>query len=319
MENRRSRFCSKAVIYIINQPFFIPISTLFLLDRVIFLFYTLPTPDQPEPRCGKDRSLEKISVYIIAYNQEHKIEEAIQSVLWADEIVLVDSYSQDRTAEIAAGLGARIVQREFRGFGDLRNQAVAACSYEWIFSLDSDERCTPESRDEILKVIHSSSPRDVYYLPRRNFFMGRWIRFSGYFPDYRQPQLFRKGALVYRPDEVHEGFDIRSDLPPGYLEEPIWQIPFEKIAERLQKVQRYSDLGAKKLHSKGQTAGMAKALAHGSWAFFHTWIMRGGIFDGWPGFMIAFGNFEEIFYKYVKLHELAADWKLPRTDPIHRR
>lgn len=262
--------------------------------------------------------MEKISVYIIAYNQEHKIEEAIKSVLWADEIVLVDSNSRDRTAEIATGLGARIVQVEFRGFGDLRNQAVAACSYEWIFSLDSDERCTPESRDEILKVINSSSPREVYFLPRRNFFMGRWIRFSGYYPDYRQPQLFKKGALVYRQDEVHEGFDLLKDQPPGYLKEPILQIPFENFAERLEKVQRYSDLGARKLHSRGQSAGMGKALAHAFWAFFHTWIMKRGILDGWPGFMIAFGNFEEIFYKYLKLHEITADWKLPRADPLHR-
>jgi glycosyltransferase involved in cell wall biosynthesis len=145
----------------------------------------------------------KISAYIIAYNQESKIEDAVKSVLWADEIILVDSHSEDRTADIAADLGARIVQVEFKGFGDLRNQAIASCSHEWIFSLDSDERCTPEARDEILKVINSKDARDAYFMPRRNFFMGRWVKFSGYYPDYRQPQLFRKGALEYRKDEVH--------------------------------------------------------------------------------------------------------------------
>ena len=154
--------------------------------------------------------MKKISAYVIAYNQESKIEDAVKSVLWADEILLVDSHSEDRTAEIASGLGARVVQVEFKGFGDLRNQAVAACSHEWIFSLDSDERCTPEARDEILQVINSDNAKDAYYMPRRNYFMGRWIRFSGYYPDYRQPQLFRKGALVYRQDEVHEGAGRRQ-------------------------------------------------------------------------------------------------------------
>ena len=263
--------------------------------------------------------MKQISAYIIAYNQESKIEDAVKSVLWADEVVLVDSHSEDRTAELAASLGARVVQVEFRGFGDLRNQAVAACTYEWIFSLDSDERCTPEARDEILQVINSANPKDVYFMPRRNYFMGRWIRFSGYYPDYRQPQLFRKGALVYRQDEVHEGFDLTTDKKPGYLTKPIWQVPFEKFSERLQKVQRYSDLGAVKLHSRGVAAGMGKALAHGLWAFFHTWIIKGGILDGWAGFMIALGNFEEIFYKYAKLHETIADWKYPRTERITKR
>lgn len=263
--------------------------------------------------------MKKISAYIIAYNQESKIEDAVKSVLWADEIVLVDSHSEDRTAEIASGLGARVVQVEFKGFGDLRNQAVAACSHEWIFSLDSDERCTPEARDEILQVINSDNAKDAYYMPRRNYFMGRWIRFSGYYPDYRQPQLFRKGALVYRQDEVHEGFDLTTGTKPDYLKNAIWQVPFEKFAERLQKVQRYSDLGAVKLNSRGVTAGMGKALSHALWAFFHTWIIKGGILDGWAGFMIALGNFEEIFYKYAKLHEKIANWKYPRTERITRR
>ncbi|MBN2283118.1 MAG: glycosyltransferase family 2 protein [Deltaproteobacteria bacterium] len=263
--------------------------------------------------------MNKISVYIIAYNQESKIGDAVRSVLWADEIVLVDSYSGDRTAQIASELGARVVQVEFKGFGDLRNQAVAACTHDWIFSLDSDERCTPEARDEILQVINAPDARDAYFMPRRNFFMGRWMRHSGYYPDYRQPQLFRKGAVVYRQDEVHEGYDLQTDTAPGYLKKAIWQVPFENFAERLQKIQRYSDLGAVKLRSWGDSATMGKALSHATWAFFHTWLIKGGILDGWAGFMISLGNFEEIFYKYAKLCELLADWKEPGTEPLYRK
>jgi len=141
--------------------------------------------------------MSRITVYIIAYNEAEKIQAAVHSVLWADEIIVVDSHSTDDTVQIAEALGARVVQVEFKGFGDLRNQAIAACSHEWIFSLDSDERCTPEVRDEILEIVQAEKNVDAYYVPRRNFFMGQWIKHSGFYPDYRQPQLFRKGALVF--------------------------------------------------------------------------------------------------------------------------
>ncbi|MGB4360985.1 MAG: glycosyltransferase family 2 protein, partial [Rhodoferax sp.] len=139
--------------------------------------------------------MSKISVYIIAYNEAEKVSATIESVPWADEIVLVDSWSTDGTPEIAAKLGARVVQVDFKGFGDLRNQAIAACSHDWIFSLDADERCTPEVENEIRAITQDPAALDAYWVPRRNFFMGRWIKHSGWYPNYRQPQLFRKGRM----------------------------------------------------------------------------------------------------------------------------
>jgi glycosyltransferase involved in cell wall biosynthesis len=124
--------------------------------------------------------MSRISVYIIAYNESEKIGPAINSVLWADEIVVADSYSKDDTAAIAAEMGARVVQIEFRGFGDLRNRAMDACAHPWIFSLDADERCTPEAQDEILNTIADPGAADAYYIPRRNFFMGRWINIQAF-------------------------------------------------------------------------------------------------------------------------------------------
>ena len=134
----------------------------------------------------------KISVYIIAYNEVEKIRDCINSVLWADEIILADSHSTDGTSEIAQKLGAKVVHIEFKGYGDLRNQAISYCNGEWIFSLDSDERCTTEVRDEILSFIENSD-YDIYRIPRKNFFMGKWIKYSGWYPNYRQPQLFKNG------------------------------------------------------------------------------------------------------------------------------
>ncbi|MDQ6982198.1 MAG: glycosyltransferase family 2 protein, partial [Mariprofundus sp.] len=141
--------------------------------------------------------MSKISVYIIAYNEAEKIAAAVTSVLWANEVIVVDSHSTDGTAKIAASLGASVVQADFEGFGKLRNEAIASCSHDWIFSLDSDERCTPEAATEIRQIIAAPEAFDTYYVPRKNWFMGRWIKHCGWYPDYRQPQLFRKGALTF--------------------------------------------------------------------------------------------------------------------------
>ena len=258
-----------------------------------------------------------LSVYIIAYNEADKIEAAITSVLWADEIVVVDSYSQDGTAALAEHLGARVVQVAFQGFGDLRNQAMAACTHDWIFSLDADERCTPEARDEILACL-ADPQADAYYVPRRNYFMGRWIRYSGFYPDYRQPQLFRKGALVFKNDPVHEEYAIVSERPVAYLRHAIWQVPYKNLGEVMYKANKYSSLGAQKLAQRGKAGSMGQALLHGLWAFVQMYLIKRGILDGWPGFIIALGNFEGTFYKYAKLHELQANWSPPPSPPLYR-
>ncbi|OGQ97955.1 MAG: alpha-L-glycero-D-manno-heptose beta-1,4-glucosyltransferase [Deltaproteobacteria bacterium RIFOXYD12_FULL_55_16] len=263
--------------------------------------------------------MSKISVYIIAYNEAEKIRAAINSVLWADEIVVVDSHSQDDTAEIAGEMGARVVQVAFNGFGELRNQAMAACRYDWIFSLDADERCTAAAKDEILTLVQGDSPADAYYIPRRNFFMGRWIKYSGFYPDYRQPQLFRKGVLHFQPDAVHEGFELRTSRPVGYLEQAIWQKPYRNFAEIQHKAGRYSTLGAQKLLAAGRQGGMATAFWRACWAFLQIYLLKLGFLDGWAGFVIAFGNFEGTFYKYAKLHELQASWPEPESLPLRRQ
>jgi len=151
-----------------------------------------------------------ISVYIIAYNEVEKIRDCINSVLWADEIILVDSHSTDGTTEIAKELGAKVIHIIFNGYGDLRNQALKHCTGDWVFSLDSDERCTKEVMNEIINLI-DNAPFDIYHVPRKNFFMGKWIKYSGWYPNYRQPQLFRNGKMSYTLEPVHEGYISHSD------------------------------------------------------------------------------------------------------------
>jgi len=260
--------------------------------------------------------MQKISAYILTFNEAEKIEAAVQSVLWADEIVVVDSNSTDRTAEIATILGARVVQVPFAGFGDLRNRAIATCRNNWIFSLDADERCTAAVRDEILRLLAAAPAHDVYRVPRRSFMMGRWIRGSGWYPNFRQPQLFRKGAMRYTLEPVHEGYEVLTSKPVGTLRNAIWQIPFRNLEEVIGKTNRYSSLGALKLASK--RVSMASACGHGLWAFLKHYVFKLGFIDGWAGFVIALGNFEGTFYRYAKRYEATQNWAPPPSEPLRR-
>ena len=260
--------------------------------------------------------MQTISAYILAYNEAEKLKAAAESVLWADEIVVIDSHSTDGTAEIAAALGARVVQVAFKGFGDLRNRAIEACRCDWIFSLDADERCTAAVRDEILGLLAGTPPPDVYRVPRRSFMMGRWIRGSGWYPNFRQPQLFRKGSMRYTLEPVHEGYEVLTGKPVGTLHNAIWQFPFRNLAEVLSKANRYSSLGAPKLANK--RVSMASALGHGLWAFLKHYIFKRGFIDGWAGFVIAFGNFEGTYYRYAKRYEEAQNWAPPPSEPLRR-
>ena len=261
--------------------------------------------------------MQKITTYIISYNEAEKIEAAVASVLWADEVLVVDSFSTDGTRARAEALGARVVDVPFNGFGELRNRAIAACTHDWIFSLDSDERCTAEVRDEILALLAGTPAHDVYRVPRRSYMMGRWIKGSGWYPNFRQPQLFRKGAMRYTLEPVHEGYQNLSGKPIGTLHHAIWQFPFRDLDEVIRKMNRYSTLGAAKLERK--RVGMASAFGHGVWSFLKHYIFKLGFIDGWAGFVIAFGNFEGTFYRYAKRYEQAQDWAAPVSPPLKRQ
>lgn len=271
----------------------------------------LPAIEAQEPS-NTNTPMSLISVYIIAYNEAEKVAATIDSASWADEIIVVDSNSTDGTQEIATRMGARVVQVAFQGFGHLRNQAIEACTHEWIFSIDADERCTPEVAAEVRAIASDAQSLDVWRVPRRNFFMGRWIRHSGWYPNFRQPQLFRKGTMSYDLKPVHEGYVLHTDKPIGTLKNAIWQFPFKNMAEVMHKANRYSSLGAEKIvHKK---ISMGSALAHGIWSFWKHYLFKLGFLDGSAGFMIALGNFEGTFYRYVKALEMQKGeaWKAPK-------
>src|SRR6266496_1606369 len=199
--------------------------------------------------------MEKISVCILTKDDAEDIEAAVSSVRWADEVVVVDNGSTDRTVELAMALGVRVERCSLNHFGELRTRAAEACSHEWILSLDADERCTPALRDEIRALLAAGPAHDGYLVPRRNYMMGRWIKGSGWYPNYRQPQLFRKGAMRYDHDPVHEGYELLTERPLGRLQGAIWQLPFRNLEELISKMNRYSSLGVRKLSGKRASMG----------------------------------------------------------------
>jgi hypothetical protein len=153
-------------------------------------------------------------------------------------------------------------------------------------------------------------------VPRRSFMMGRWIRGSGWYPNYRQPQFFRKGSMRYTLEPVHEGYEVLTHKPVRTLRNAIWQFPFRNLEEVLEKANRYSSLGAPKL--AGKRVSMATALSHGIWSFLKHYIFKLGFIDGWAGFVIAVGNFEGTFYRYAKRYENAQKWAPPPSEPLRR-
>lgn len=244
----------------------------------------------------------KLSVYVIAYNDEPNMRDCLESVRWADELVVVDSHSTDRTAAIAREFTDKVYQVDFKGFGDLRNQAVSYTAHDWVFSLDSDERMTPELRKEIQEVLESGPEADAYFVPRRNFFLGRWIKHCGWYPDYRQPQLFRKRCFRYREEVVHEGYELTGRI--GYLKNPALQFPFRDLDHYLAKMNRYSTLMAGRMLENGRRFHMHQLVTHPFFTVVKMYVGRKGFLDGFPGLILS------VLYGYYTLVKYAKLWEL---------
>jgi glycosyltransferase involved in cell wall biosynthesis len=258
----------------------------------------------------------KLSVCILTKDDADTIAGAIASAKFADEVVVVDNGSSDRTVEIATALGVRVVHISAVGFGEMRARAAEAGSHEWILSLDADERCTPEVRDEMLALLASGPAHDGYKVPRRTRMMGRWIKGSGWYPSYRGLQLFRKGRMRYTMDVTHEGYVLADGGKPGKLQHDILHFPYRNLEELVQKVNIYSTLGAQKLAPR--RVSMWSAFGHGLWGFLKHFIFKAGFRDGWAGFVIALGTFEERFYRYAKRTEELNGWSSPADQALPR-
>jgi len=173
----------------------------------------------------------RVSAVVICRDEADRIAACLESVAWCDEVVVVDSGSTDGTVEIARKHASRVLVREWPGYVAQKNYALEQTSGDWVLCLDADERCTAQVRDEILALIAGTLAYDIYRVPRKSYMMGRWIRGSGWYPNFRQPQLFRKGAMRYTLEPVHEGYENLSGKPIGTLTNAIWQFPFRDLEE----------------------------------------------------------------------------------------
>ncbi|MBX3662251.1 MAG: glycosyltransferase family 2 protein [Burkholderiales bacterium] len=240
-----------------------------------------------------------ISVIIITKNAGATIRRCLESVAWADEVVVIDSGSSDDTLDICRELGARVsVTDDWPGFGPQKNRALDAASGDWLFNIDADEWVTPELGEEIRSAVAAANPPAAYALPRRSSFCGRYMKHSGWWPDY-VVRLFRREAARFSDDQAHERLIVNGKTLK--LKQPLMHEAISDLDQMIGKMNLYSTASARGLHARGRRASLGKALLHGGWAFFRTYVLRAGFLDGREGLMLAIANAEGSYYRYVKL------------------
>jgi len=244
----------------------------------------------------------RLSVALITHDEELNLPDCLASVAWADEIVIVDNGSSDRTVAIARERGARVIETpDWPGFGVQKNRALDACTGDWILVLDADERVSPALRAEIEAVLRAPA-HDVYRMPRSSSYCGRTLRHGGWWPDY-VTRLLRRGAARHNTARVHERIEFAGSI--GTLREPLLHISFRTLDQVIGKMNRYSTESARALHSAGRRPGLGTAIVHGLAAFLRTYVLRLGFLDGRHGFLLAVSNAEGSYYRYVKAMLLA--------------
>ncbi|MDR2811826.1 MAG: glycosyltransferase family 2 protein [Endomicrobium sp.] len=244
-----------------------------------------------------------ISAYILTKNEEKYIRECIESVKWADEIVIVDDFSTDSTVEISKIMGCKVVQNKFEYFGKQRNFALTQCSNEWVICLDADERITPKLKEEIEQELKNTPRSDAFIAPRKSKFINRWILHSGWYPDYRHPVLFNKNRIKYKDQLVHE--DIEDSGKKVYFKGNILHYPYDSIKQFVKKSDFYADLHSKEMFERGGKFKVLNLFVNPSVMFFKMYIIKKGFLDGLTGLILALlYSFFYTLMKYIKLWEL---------------
>lgn len=241
----------------------------------------------------------RISVTIITLNEEKNIGECLESLTWADEIVVLDSQSDDRTVELARRHTDRVFIEPWSGQGAHKNRAIDLAQGPWIFSIDADERVSPELAQEIRDVVNRASC-DAYALRRKNMYRGQWIRHCGWWPDW-VTRLFRKGAARFNDEVIHDTLETNGSI--GKLQKPLIHHSFENASAFLERAHRYSAHQAEMMYRNGKRASLFTALSHALFEYLNTYLFRRGFLDGSAGLLIAISNGIGTFYKYIILRE----------------
>jgi len=249
-----------------------------------------------------------LSVAIITLNEEKNIARTLSSVQFAEEIIVVDSGSTDRTIEIARSLSARVISEPWRGFAAQKNFAIEQCQGTWVLSLDADEELTPELQTEIQALIRDTPPADAYMLRRRNLFLNRWIRFGGYYPDPKL-RLFRRHAANFAPPArfterpVHETVTVDGNIET--LRNDLVHHAYPTIESYIEHMDRYSTLGAQIVLARGKTSHSLLGFIHHillipAFTFLWNYVFRLGFLDGREGFLLHLYHSTYTSWKYAK-------------------
>jgi len=258
--------------------------------------------------------MSRLSVTIVAWNEEERLRACLESVAWADEIIVVDGESTDKTVALAREFTDRVWVRPWPGFAAQKNLALEQASGDWVLSLDADERVTPELRERIARILAGAAAdapaADGYSLPRRNMFWGRWVRHGGLYPDY-QLRLFRREAGRFVDDAVHES--VRVDGRVEALPEALLHHSYRSLEDFVQRSNRYSTLAAGAWLARGRRAGLADLIFRPLGRFLSMYIIRLGFLDGWRGFVLAVLYADYVFLRMAKAWEA----RLPPRDNAH--
>ncbi len=245
--------------------------------------------------------MEKVSVTIITQNEVLNIRPCLESVQWADEIIVVDSGSSDDTAKICQEKGVRLFTEDWKGFAGQKNSAIDKATHEWVLSLDADERVTGELREEIQALLSAGPDCDRYYIARKNFFLGRWIRRCGGYPDYNL-RLFRRSLGRFLERAVHEKVEVNGRV--GYLKNPMEHHTYRSISDFSERMERYSNLAAREMKKEGKRFHFRDILLRPPLTFVQMYVLRGGFLEGYYGFLLSMLYSFYTLLKYGKLKEL---------------
>jgi glycosyltransferase involved in cell wall biosynthesis len=242
-----------------------------------------------------------LSVVVITKNEEDNIGGCLESVAWADEIVIVDSGSEDNTLAICKNYTDKIlVNKDWKGFGYQKNLALQQATKDWVLSLDADERVTAALRAEVENKLNNSAG-SAFAIPRQAYFLGQAMKHGGWWPDY-VVRLFRRNTGVFSEDVVHERVLVNE--PVRKLSTPLLHYSYTNLDQLMVKMNQYSSAGADKACRQGKSSSLLKAIAKAKWTFFRAYFLRLGILDGQAGFIAAFSKAEETYYRYLKLSYL---------------
>lgn len=244
----------------------------------------------------------RLSVVVITWNEEARLRACLESAAWADELVVVDAESRDKTVQIAREFTDQVLVRPWPGFPEQKNFALAQASGEWLLSLDADEEVSAELREEILALLTEGPTCAGYGVPRRNIFWGRWVRHGGLYPDW-QLRLFRRERGQFVARAVHESVEV--DGPVGRLRSPLIHRSYRDTADFLERANRYSSLAAEEWIRRGGGARPSDLVLRPLARFGSMYLARRGFLDGWRGFLLATLYAYYVFIRSVKIWERA--------------